>query len=91
VSAGERFRVRRAVRYRVVGLEAVVVRQDTAEVMVLNEVGARTLVLLAEGRTAAEIAQRLADEFEVAAENAHADVLDYVRELLEAGVIEPAP
>jgi len=84
-----RYRVRKAVRFRIVDREAVVVRQDSGEVMVLNEVGARVLALLAEGLSPARIAQRIPEEFEVAREQAEEDVELYLKELVEAGVIEP--
>lgn len=85
------YRIKKAVRYRIVDREAVVVRQDSGEVMVLNEVGARVLALLAEGLSPDRIARRIPEEFEVSPEEAGRDVIQYVDELLEAGVIEPFP
>ena len=85
------YRVRKAVRFRIVDREAVVVRQDSGEVMVLNEVGARVLVLLAEGLSPDEIARRISEEFEVTPEQADEDVKLYLNELMEAGLIECAP
>jgi len=86
-----RYRVRKAVRFRIVDREAVVVRQDSGEVMVLNEVGARVLVLLAEGLSPDQIARRIPEEFEVTPEQADEDVKLYLNELMEAGLIECAP
>jgi hypothetical protein len=83
-----RYRLRKPVRYRIVGSEAVVVRQDTAEVMVLNEVGTRVLVLVTDGSSPAEIAARLSQEYEVSADEVAGDVDEYFSELLDAGVIE---
>ena len=71
-------------------IEAVVVRQDSAEVMVLNEVGARVLQLLEKQMSPAKVAALLPQEFEVSPEEADRDVRRYVSELLEAGIIEPA-
>ena len=85
------YRVRKAVRFRIVDREAVVVRQDSGEVMVLNEVGARVLVLLAEGLSPDQIARRIPEEFEVTPEQADEDVKLYLNELMEAGLIECAP
>jgi len=85
------FRIRKAVRYRIVDREAVVVRQDSGEVMVLNEVGARVLALLAEGLSPSEIARRIPEEFEVTPEQADEDVKLYLDELMVAGLIERAP
>lgn len=84
------YRLRRAVRYRIIDLEAVVVRQDSAEVMVLNEVGARVLVLLDRRQSPSVIAEILPTEFEVTLEDARRDVQHYIDELLEAGIIELA-
>jgi len=85
------YRIRKAVRYRIVDREAVVVRQDSGEVMVLNEVGARVLVLLDEGLSPSEIAHRVPEEFEVTPEQADEDVKLYLDELMAAGLIERAP
>ena len=85
------YRVRDTVRFRIIDFEAVVVRQDSAEVMVLNEVGARVLVLLSEGISPSQIAHRLPEEFQVSSDEAGRDVPKYVSELLEAGIIELAP
>lgn len=85
------YRIRKAVRYRIVDREAVVVRQDSGEVMVLNEVGARVLALLDEGLSPTQIAGRIPEEFEVTPEQADEDVKLYLNELMEAGLIECAP
>lgn len=80
----------RDVRFRRVESEAVVLRQNAAEVMVLNEVGARILDL-ADGVTPiAGWVEALFDEFEVERGILEEDVLGFASELAEAGVLELA-
>jgi hypothetical protein len=78
------------VRFRKVEDEAVVLRQNAAEVMVLNEVGARILDL-ADGVTPIEQwVDALFDEFEVDRATLEQDVLEFAVEMADAGVLEPA-
>jgi len=79
------------VRFRTVLDEGVVIKQDTAEVLVLSEVGARILELLDGSRTMAEVETALAEEFDAPGDEIRADLGRYVAELLAAGVIEEAP
>lgn len=84
--------LRSDVRFRLVGGEAVVVRQEAAEVLVLNEVGARVLDLVGRRRPVAEIIAALCAEFEVAPELAAAEVTAFLGEIAAAGLIaEPPP
>jgi hypothetical protein len=82
------YRRRRDVRFRPVLDEGVVVRQDTAEVMVVNEVGARILDLVDGQRTAADIGAIVEQEFDVAPDALRRDLARYVDELLAAGIVE---
>jgi len=84
------YRPRSDVRFRRIGDEAVVVRQDAPEVLVLNPVGARVLELLTGGETLGAVGAALAEEFEVAPGEAEADARAFAAELESAGVIEPA-
>jgi hypothetical protein len=87
--AGDRLlRTRRDVRFRVVGEEGVVVRQEAGEVWVVNEVGARVLALLDGRRTVTAAMAILADEFDVELERLAADLAVYLEELLAGGVLE---
>lgn len=86
---GERWRTRSDVRFRRIEEEAVVLRQDGGEVLVLNGTGARVLELLAAGLETREAARRLAEEHEVDLERAAADVRSFAAELGDAGVLEP--
>ncbi len=76
------------VRYRLVGTEAVVVQQRQAEVMVLNEVGARILDLLAAKPTVTGLLDTLATEFDIDRKQLERDVCAFLEELSEAGIIE---
>lgn len=77
------------VRFRKVDDEAVVLRQNAAEVMVLNEVGARILDL-ADGVTPIEQwVDALFDEFEIDRTTLEQDVLEFAVEMADAGVLEP--
>ncbi len=84
------FELTRGIRYRLVLDEAVVVRQETSEVLGLNRVGARILALIAEGRSEEEMIETLAAEFEVGAAQLRVDVPQFVQELVEAGIVQPA-
>ncbi len=86
-----RLRQRPDVRYRQIEGEAVVLRQDAGETLVLNEAGALILDRLAHGASAGETAAALVQAFEVEEEKALADVLAFAAELEAAGVLEAAP
>jgi len=75
------------VRFRAVGGEGVVVRQDAAEVMVVNGVAVRVLELLDGARSVGVVLDALAQEFEVERPTLERDVIAYLDELLGAGVI----
>lgn len=85
----ESYRVRTDVRYRLIREEAVVLKQEEGETLVLNEVASRILQLLDEERSIHEISEQLLTEFQVETEELFADVAGFVEELAEAGVVEP--
>lgn len=78
------------VRYRMIEGEALVLRQEAAEVLGLNPVGSRVLELIDGRSTVAELIGRLADEYEVDRAELERDVLDFLVELLREGVLEPS-
>jgi len=88
---GDRFRLARDVRFRIIVEEGVVLRQQSAEVLVVNEVGARVLALVDPSRSLTQIVDRLEEEFEVGRDALEADLAAFVAELIAAGVVEPAP
>lgn len=69
------------VRHRAVGQDGVVVHLENGRVLVVNEVGLRIIELLAEPINRAALAARIAEEFEVTAEDAEADLDHYLDEL----------
>lgn len=81
-------RLRSDVRFRVVGGEAIVVLQSAAEVVVVNEVGARILELLAEERAFAAILDALTEDFEAPRDVLERDTRDFLAELEAAGIVE---
>ena len=85
------------VRYRIVGDEAVVIRQSEAEVLALNDVGARVLELIdagwagsagGAGTTMGSLVDTMFEEYEVAREDLARDVVGFVESIREAGIVE---
>ena len=74
-------------RFRLFGEEAVIVVQGSAEVLGVNEVGARLLALLDGRRTLAAVLGALRAEFDVEPGRLQGDVLAFARELVAAGVL----
>ena len=75
-------------RYRNIGGEGIVVRQAAGEVLVLNGIGARVLDLLESGNSVASLLDTLGAEYDIDRAILRQDVLAYLQELLDAGVIE---
>jgi hypothetical protein len=82
------FRRRSDVRYRVVGPEAVVVRQSVPEVLVLNGVGARVIEGIDGSLTVDALVTALAGEYDVERQTLERDVVAFLGELAQGGVIE---
>lgn len=78
------------VRFRMVDREAVVIRQNSAEVLVMSEVGARLLVLADGIRPLKACLEVLAGEFDVDRETLERDVLQFAAELADQGILEVA-
>ena len=76
-------------RYRNIGGEGVVVRQAAGEVLVLNEIGVRVLDLLEATLPVSGLLDALDAEYEIDRPTLERDVLTYLQELMDAGVIEP--
>jgi hypothetical protein len=75
-------------RYRNIGDEGVVVRQTAGEVLVLNEIGVRVLELLEATMPVSRLLDALGAEYAVDRATLERDVLAYLQELVDAGVIE---
>lgn len=76
------------VRFRIVDREAVVVRQRSAEVLVMSEVAARILALADGVRPVRDWLEVLAAEFEVDRGTLEQDVLRFASELAGEGILE---
>lgn len=83
-------RLRREVRFRVVGRESIAVRQDSAEVMAINEVGGRMLELLDGERSLSVLVDQLLGEYDVERDRLETDVCRFAAEMIDAGLIEAA-
>lgn len=75
------------VRFRAVDDETVVIRQEAAEALVLNEVAGRLLELIDGQNTVGTLVERLLEEYEVPIAELVADVQEYLEELLATGVV----
>ena len=82
------YRRSKDVRFRIVGDEGVAVRQQAAEVLALNGVGARVMSLLDTERALDEITASLQEEYDVDAGDLARDVAAFVSELVAAGLAE---
>ena len=80
--------LRSDIRHTRVGGEGVVLRQDDAEVLVVNDVAARVIELLDGSRSLADIVETLQQEYDIDADTLAADIAAYGRDLTEAGVAE---
>ena len=82
------WKVNSSVRYRRLFDEAVLIHQDRAEALVLND----TAVSFLEGcdgeRTVGEIIEAMTGEFEVSAEELAADLGPFIEQLEAEGIIE---
>lgn len=81
-------RRRSDVRYRHIEGEAVVVRQSSAEVLVLNEVGASVLDLADGERDVRAWIEALSEVYDTDPAVLARDVLAFAAELEEAGLLE---
>lgn len=76
------------VRYRVVGEEAVVVRQNAAEVIAVNDVGARILELIDAKSTVSQVIEKMSSEYDVDRDELTQDVENFVTAIHDAGIVE---
>jgi hypothetical protein len=79
------------VRYRRVGEEMVVLKQEAAEVLGLNESGGRVLDLLDARTPVAALVERIASQYDVEPERLAANVLAFLGRLAEVGLVEEVP
>ncbi|MEM8960992.1 MAG: PqqD family protein [Acidobacteriota bacterium] len=87
----DRYRVQSDVRFRVVDGDAVVLRQNSGQVLVLNAVGARILELLTAQTSTDDLIATLLDELEVDRPQLERDFDHFLDELLNRDIVEPLP
>lgn len=75
---------------RLVDGEAVIVLPEQGTVKVLNEVGSHVWSLIDGQRTVTDIAEAICAEYEVSADQALQDILDFLAELEARGAVVPA-
>lgn len=76
------------IRFRIVDREAVVVRQRSAEVLVMSEVAARLLALADGVHPVSHWLDVLVGEFEVDRATLESDVVSFASELAAEGLLE---
>lgn len=81
------YRIAGDVRYRVVDDQAVIIVQKAGEAVVLNEMGTRILELIRQQASVKVIVSELSAEFDADKAQIRSDVLAYVADLVDAGVV----
>ena len=77
------------VRFRRVLDEAVVIHQERAEALVLNDTATAFLELCNGERSLEEIVGLMADQYEVEPATLLADMIGFAQELVAEGIIDP--
>jgi len=72
---------------RIIGGEAIIMTSADSKIRTLNETGSRIWELIADSHTIATVAETIAREFDVSAEQARDDALTFLGNLLERGMI----
>jgi hypothetical protein len=63
---------------------------DLTSLYTLNAVGAVLWDYLIESRTVTEMVARVCDEFDVATDQAHSDIQEFIQSLVEEKLVQPA-
>ncbi|MGV6826269.1 MAG: PqqD family protein [bacterium] len=83
------YQLKSDVRMRRVADEGIAVQQTSGEIVAVNALGIRILELIKDNTPRAEIVGTLLAEFDVTEEQLAADIEEYLRDLIDADVIEP--
>jgi hypothetical protein len=75
---------------RTVGDETVILDLATGTYFGLDPVGARIWELIGEGKTLAEVCDRMLEEYEVAREELERDTLKLAQDLVAQGLVSPS-
>ena len=81
------YKLKTNIRHRHLESEGIALRQDTAEIFVLNEVGSRIVDLISEGRSTEAIVSALLDEYDVDEVDLRRDVAEYLTQLFNEQLI----
>jgi hypothetical protein len=79
------------VRFRRLFDEAVLIQQETAEALVLNETAISFLEACDGKRTVNEIISGMVEDFQVSAEDLAADLGTFIQQLEQEGIIKAVP
>lgn len=82
-------RLRDDVRFRLLGDEAVIVCQDSGEILAVNEIGAQVLSAIDGGTSVKAIIAGLETQYDVSPESLKEDIMAFIGELLDANVVQP--
>ncbi len=83
-------KLRKDIRHSRVGDEGVILRQECAEILVVNDVAVRIVELINNTRSLDDVIQVLQQEYDVDRDTLTNDVLLYAQDLLASGVAETA-
>jgi hypothetical protein len=83
------WKVGSAIRFRRLFDEAVLIHQEKAEALVLNDVAVSFIELCDGERTVDEIITEMVEDFEVSAQQLVEDLLPFIKELSSEGIIKP--
>jgi hypothetical protein len=76
------------VRFRIMNHEGVIVRQDSGEILAVNASGVLVLQAVDGHRPVREIIGVVESAYDVPGENLQRDVLEFITEMLDAGVFK---
>ena len=76
------------VRFRVMDDEAVIVCQDTGEILAVNRMGKQVLEAAEKQKSVKALMQSLESKYDVPEETLKKDILAFIDEMIEAGVLK---
>jgi hypothetical protein len=81
-------KLQRDVRFRQIGDEGVLVKQDDGDLIVVNQVGVDIIQLLQDGKSFSEIVDYISRNYDIDAKTAENDAMEFIDEIEAAGIIE---
>lgn len=89
MNSKETWKLDEQVRYRRLLDEGVLIHQERAEALVLNDTAMAFLELCDGQRSTGEIIKEMAQQYEVSHEELADDLKDFIQELTQTGIIHP--